>query len=60
MLVNAVHRNTPGVVTFRLGLVVLHERFTSIHTDYHWDRLRSYFVLPSHARRLVAVMCRVL
>jgi hypothetical protein len=21
--------------------------------DYHWDRLRSYLVLPSHARRLV-------
>jgi hypothetical protein len=32
----------------------------AFHTDYHWDRLRSYFVLPSHARRLVAVMCRVL
>jgi hypothetical protein len=30
------------------------------HTDYHRDRLCSYLVLPSHARRLVDVMCRVL
>jgi hypothetical protein len=36
---------------------MLRERF---HTDYHWDCLRSYVILPSHARRLVAVMCRVL
>jgi hypothetical protein len=32
----------------------------AFHTDYHWDRLRSYLVLPSHARRLVTVMCHVL
>jgi hypothetical protein len=32
----------------------------AFHTNYHWDCLRSYLVLPSYARRLVAVMCRVL
>jgi hypothetical protein len=32
----------------------------AFHTDYHRDCPRSYLVLPSHACRLVAVICRVL
>jgi hypothetical protein len=45
----------PCYVSSRTGRVS-----RAFHTDYHWDRLRSYLILPSHARRLVAVMCRVL
>jgi hypothetical protein len=48
-------RHMPTYAPSRTGRVS-----RAFHTDYHWDRLRSYFVLPSHARRLVAVMCRVL
>jgi hypothetical protein len=49
---------TPCHVSSRTGRVS-----RAFHADYHWDRLHSYFVLPSHARRFVrfvAVMCRVL
>jgi hypothetical protein len=40
---------------FCLGLVVL---CRASHTDYHWDRLRPYLVLPPHS--MCRVMCRVM